>query len=104
MQLKLPVILILTRNVLKLDRLINYHMCVRDSDDPNCIIDDSVIIKETLTNYWPNLGKSNRPTDTNLVENLQQLEHGPCSQDSLHSYTMDIKSIESVIILTKIMI
>ena len=50
-------------------------MCISNPDSPDCIIDNPVVIKDNLTNYWANLSKSNKPTNTNLVENLQHLDN-----------------------------
>jgi hypothetical protein len=58
-------------NMLKrMNKASNYPLRIRDPEDHNIIIDDPVIIKRKLTEYWANLGNSKESVDTMLPDRL----------------------------------
>lgn len=58
----------------KLNKSNEYPLRIRDPDDPNIIIDDPIKIKEILTNYWSNIGRSENVTQSDMKDRLALLQ------------------------------
>ena len=82
----------------KLNKSSNYPLRIRDPDNPDEIIEDSILIKKKLSSYWSKLGKDNTGNvKSNLSEQLDDLATLPPSPDALQSVNFDEKSLKAAI-------
>lgn len=68
----------------------DYPLKIRDPDNTDVIIDDPILIKKKLTQYWSQLGNANTTnTDNEADKKLEDLETKPPSPNSLCTVKID---------------
>ena len=81
----------------KFNKSSGYPLRIQNPENPNEIVDDPIEIKNILTNYWANLGKSNKDKNKDEIADVDKLKYAPPSPEALKTIRIDEDSLKKAI-------